>query len=104
MASIPNRPKPPQPDMSVNLEFAIPAWAAFAPGLATARWWKEERGESVFVDFNQNAKDRTVASAYSVRPLPDARVTYKRTEAMIPMRDGIKLGAIVYRPDWSDIC
>ena len=38
-----------------------------APDLATARWWKEERGESVFVDFNQNAKDRTVASAYSVR-------------------------------------
>jgi bifunctional non-homologous end joining protein LigD len=46
-----------------------------APGLATSRWWKEERGESVFVDFNQNAKDRTVASAYSVRPLPDARVS-----------------------------
>ncbi len=48
---------------------------ARAPGLATARWWKEERGERVFVDFNQNAKDRTVASAYSVRPLPDARVS-----------------------------
>jgi bifunctional non-homologous end joining protein LigD len=46
-----------------------------APGLASARWWKEERGESVFVDFNQNAKDRTVASAYSIRPLPDARVS-----------------------------
>lgn len=46
-----------------------------APGLATAHWWKEERGESVFVDFNQNAKDRTVASAYSIRPLPDARVS-----------------------------
>ena len=46
-----------------------------APGLATARWWKEERGESVFVDFNQNAKDRTVASAYSIRPLPDARIS-----------------------------
>ncbi|RNE63807.1 non-homologous end-joining DNA ligase [Cryobacterium tepidiphilum] len=46
-----------------------------APGLATAKWWKEERGESVFVDFNQNAKDRTVASAYSVRSLPDARVS-----------------------------
>ncbi|MBT2499045.1 non-homologous end-joining DNA ligase [Agromyces sp. ISL-38] len=46
-----------------------------APGLASARWWKEERGESVFVDFNQNAKDRTVASAYSVRALPDARVS-----------------------------
>ncbi|GAA1821976.1 DNA polymerase domain-containing protein [Agromyces salentinus] len=46
-----------------------------APGMASAQWWKEERGESVFVDFNQNAKDRTVASAYSVRPLPDARVS-----------------------------
>ncbi|MCR2827765.1 DNA polymerase domain-containing protein, partial [Microbacterium sp. zg.Y909] len=46
-----------------------------APGLASAQWWKEERGESVFVDFNQNAKDRTVASAYSVRALPDARVS-----------------------------
>ena len=45
-----------------------------APDLATARWWKEER-EGVFVDFNQNAKDRTVASAYSVRPKPDARVS-----------------------------
>ena len=46
-----------------------------APELATARWWKEERGASVFVDFNQNAKDRTVASAYSVRANPDARVS-----------------------------
>lgn len=44
------------------------------PELATARWWKEER-EGVFVDFNQNAKDRTVASAYSVRSRPDARVS-----------------------------
>ena len=45
-----------------------------APDLATAKWWKEER-HGVFVDFNQNAKDRTVASAYSVRPTPDARVS-----------------------------
>jgi DNA ligase D-like protein (predicted polymerase) len=45
------------------------------PKLATSRWWKEERGERVFVDFNQNAKDRTVASAYSVRATPDARVS-----------------------------
>ncbi|BBX75305.1 DNA polymerase domain-containing protein [Mycobacterium shinjukuense] len=44
------------------------------PGAATSRWWKEER-EGVFVDFNQNAKDRTVASAYSVRATPDARVS-----------------------------
>jgi bifunctional non-homologous end joining protein LigD len=45
-----------------------------APVLATARWWKEER-QGVFVDYNQNAKDRTVASAYSLRPVPDARVS-----------------------------
>jgi len=45
-----------------------------APALATSRWWKEER-HGVFIDYNQNAKDRTVASAYSVRPRPDARVS-----------------------------
>jgi bifunctional non-homologous end joining protein LigD len=45
-----------------------------APHEATSRWWKEER-HGVFVDYNQNAKDRTVASAYSVRPTPDARVS-----------------------------
>jgi bifunctional non-homologous end joining protein LigD len=45
-----------------------------APGLATSAWWKEER-RGVFIDYNQNAKDRTVASAYSVRPKPDARVS-----------------------------
>jgi hypothetical protein len=44
------------------------------PGKATSKWWKEER-VGVFLDYNQNAKDRTVASAYSVRPLPDARVS-----------------------------
>jgi hypothetical protein len=45
-----------------------------APGLATSKWWKEER-HGVFLDYNQNAKDRTVASAYSVRPTADARVS-----------------------------
>lgn len=45
-----------------------------APDLATSRWWKEER-HGVFLDYNQNAKDRTVASAYSVRPTSDARVS-----------------------------
>ena len=44
------------------------------PDLATTKWWKEER-HGVFIDYNQNARDRTVASAYSVRPLPDARVS-----------------------------
>ena len=45
-----------------------------APELATSKWWKEER-HGVFLDYNQNAKDRTVAGAYSVRPKPDARVS-----------------------------
>ncbi len=45
-----------------------------APAIATSKWWKEER-HGVFLDYNQNAKDRTVAAAYSVRPTPDARVS-----------------------------
>ena len=54
-----------------------------APGKATSKWWKEER-RGVFVDYNQNAKDRTVASAYSVRPLPDARVSTPLSWAEVP--------------------
>jgi hypothetical protein len=46
-----------------------------APSIATSKWWKEER-HGVFLDYNQNAKDRTVASAYSIRPLADARVSF----------------------------
>jgi len=45
-----------------------------APSLATSKWWKEER-QGVFIDYNQNAKDRTIAAGYSVRPRPDARVS-----------------------------
>ena len=45
-----------------------------APAIATSKWWKEER-HGVFLDYNQNAKDRTTCSAYSVRPVPDARVS-----------------------------
>jgi hypothetical protein len=59
-----------------------------APDLATSRWWKEER-HGVFLDYNQNAKDRTVASAYSVRPTPEARVSFPfRWEEL----DSIELG------------
>ncbi len=54
-----------------------------APELATSKWWKEER-HGVFLDYNQNAKDRTVASAYSVRPLPDARVSTPLTWDEVP--------------------
>jgi DNA ligase D-like protein (predicted polymerase) len=57
-----------------------------APALATSRWWKEER-HGVFVDYNQNAKDRTVASAYSVRPTPDARVSAPVTWAELETCD-----------------
>jgi bifunctional non-homologous end joining protein LigD len=54
-----------------------------APDLATSKWWKEER-HGVFVDFNQNAKDRTVASGYSVRPTQDARVSTPLSWAEVP--------------------
>jgi len=58
-----------------------------APAIATSKWWKEER-HGVFIDYNQNAKDRTVASAYSVRPRPDARVsapvTWRELESCDP--------------------
>ncbi|MGA9148230.1 MAG: DNA polymerase domain-containing protein [Candidatus Nanopelagicales bacterium] len=46
-----------------------------APDMVTTNWWKEERGEKIFVDYNQNARDRTIASAYSVRPRPGAPVS-----------------------------
>jgi bifunctional non-homologous end joining protein LigD len=54
-----------------------------APELASSKWWKEER-HGVFLDYNQNAKDRTVASAYSVRPVPDARVSAPVTWDELP--------------------
>jgi bifunctional non-homologous end joining protein LigD len=57
-----------------------------APDLATSKWWKEER-HGVFVDYNQNAKDRTIASAYSIRPVPDARVSAPLTWSEVPTCD-----------------
>ncbi|HTS35983.1 MAG TPA: non-homologous end-joining DNA ligase [Candidatus Solibacter sp.] len=56
---------------AVALSREVERWA---PSLASSKWWKEER-HGVFLDYNQNAKDRTTCSAYSVRPLPDARVS-----------------------------
>ena len=53
------------------------------PSLATSKWWKEER-HGVFLDYNQNAKDRTIAGAYSVRPKPDARVSTPVTWTEVP--------------------
>ncbi|HEY6090278.1 MAG TPA: non-homologous end-joining DNA ligase, partial [Gemmatimonadaceae bacterium] len=54
-----------------------------APRLVTSKWWKEER-HGVFLDYNQNAKDRTTCSAYSIRPLPDARVSAPLTWDEVP--------------------
>ena len=45
------------------------------PDEVTTKWWKEERGERIFIDYNQNARDRTIASAYSIRPKPGAPVS-----------------------------
>jgi DNA ligase D len=55
-----------------------------APELVTTAWWKEERGERVFIDYNQNARDRTIASAYSVRGRPDATVSAPVTWDELP--------------------
>lgn len=54
------------------------------PSIATSKWWKEERGERVFIDYNQNARDRTVASAYSVRANPEGRVSCPVTWDEVP--------------------
>src|SRR3954468_6115017 len=54
------------------------------PGEVTTKWWKEERGERIFVDYNQNARDRTIASAYSVRPKPGAPVSAPVTWDELP--------------------
>jgi len=54
------------------------------PALVTTAWWKEERGERVFIDYNQNARDRTIASAYSVRGRPDATVSAPVTWGELP--------------------
>jgi DNA ligase D-like protein (predicted polymerase) len=57
-----------------------------APAIATSKWWKEER-RGVFLDYNQNAKDRTTCSAYSVRPVPDARVSMPLAWSEVPACD-----------------
>src|SRR5918997_400684 len=54
------------------------------PGQVTTKWWKEQRGERIFVDYNQNARDRTIASAYSVRPKPGAPVSAPVTWDELP--------------------
>ena len=72
-----------------------------APAEATSRWWKEER-HGVFLDYNQNAKDRTVASAWSVRPTPEARVSmrlaWEEVEDCDPAADRRRLRRLWTRP------
>ncbi len=63
------------------------------PGLASSKWWKEER-HGVFLDYNQNAKDRTTCSAYSVRPLPDARVSMPLHWHEVPDCDPADFGVL----------
>ena len=79
----PIEPRWPYRDVRLAAQALAREVAERVPDLATSRWWKEER-QGVFVDFNQNAKDRTVASAYSVRPTPDARVSTPRSWAEVP--------------------
>ena len=76
-----------------NWEFPVVRRAALAfareverrlPKKVTTAWWKEERGKRVFIDYNQNARDRTVASAYSVRGRPDATVSAPVTWDELP--------------------
>jgi bifunctional non-homologous end joining protein LigD len=64
-----------------------------APQLATSKWWKEER-HGVFLDYNQNAKDRTTCSAYSIRPLPDARVSAPLVWSEVPECDAADFTAL----------
>jgi len=77
------RPDWPYPKVRLAAETVAREVENRVPDLATSKWWKEDR-EGVFVDFNQNAKDRTVASAYSVRPTPDARVSTPLTWDEVP--------------------
>ena len=67
------------------------------PGRATTKWWKEERGDTVFLDYNQNARDRTVASAYSVRG-------ERRGPGELPARVGRDHGSRPGRPHASPPC
>ncbi|HEY7280895.1 MAG TPA: non-homologous end-joining DNA ligase [Actinomycetota bacterium] len=71
------------------------------PDLATSKWWKEER-HGVFLDYNQNAKDRTVASQYSVRPTPDARVSAPLRWDEVPGCDPAAFTLATMAARWAD--
>jgi DNA primase len=72
------------------------------PALATTKWWKEER-HGVFIDYNQNAKDRTVAGAYSVRPTPDARVSAPLFWSEVPDADPGDFNLLTMQPRFARI-
>jgi bifunctional non-homologous end joining protein LigD len=72
------------------------------PALATSKWWKEER-HGVFLDYNQNAKDRTTCSAYSVRPLPDARVSAPLTWDEVEVCDASDLTVLTVPKRFAEI-
>src|SRR5262245_1362013 len=73
-----------------------------APALASSKWWKEER-HGVFLDYNQNAKDRTTCSAYSVRPLPDARVSTPLHWHEVPDSDPADFTALTIPKRFAEI-
>jgi bifunctional non-homologous end joining protein LigD len=72
------------------------------PALASSKWWKEER-HGVFLDYNQNAKDRTTASAYSVRPLPDARVSAPLQWNEVPECDPAEFNVLTMPKRFAEI-
>jgi bifunctional non-homologous end joining protein LigD len=73
-----------------------------APAIATSKWWKEER-HGVFLDYNQNAKDRTTCSAYSVRPLPDARVSTPLEWHEVPHSDPADFTVLTVPKRFADL-
>jgi hypothetical protein len=72
------------------------------PDIATSKWWKEER-HGVFLDYNQNAKDRTVASQYSVRPTPDARVSAPLSWEEVPGCDPAAFTVATMPERWASV-
>jgi bifunctional non-homologous end joining protein LigD len=73
-----------------------------APEIATSKWWKEER-HGVFLDYNQNAKDRTVAGAYSIRPTPDARVSAPLDWSEVPDADPAEFTIVTMQERYARI-
>ena len=93
------------------------ASSSAAPHGVTTNWWKEERGDAIFVDYNQNARDRTIASAYSLRPKPGAPVSHadgvgrarrgratRRTSTSSPCRSGSPSAATCTPPSTTSHC